>query len=101
MLPRPAALADLRIAVAVSGTASMFLTPVLAVALVGGRRVARWSYLLAFGAAMLGALAYLGRGWPVFAALLPEGHKYQQLLIICLCVLASGFAAVLAGSRRG
>ncbi|MCZ4258114.1 sodium:proline symporter [Sulfitobacter sp. G21635-S1] len=88
-------------AVAVSGTASMFLTPVLAVALVGGRRVARWSYLLAFGAAMLGALAYLGRGWPVFAALLPEGHKYEQLLIICLCVLAMGFAAVLAGTRRG
>ncbi|WP_299200568.1 sodium:proline symporter [uncultured Tateyamaria sp.] len=87
-------------AVAVSGTASMFLTPVLIVGLVMGLRVPTWSYLVAFAAAMLGALAYFGRAWPVFASVLPEGHKYEQLLVICVFVLVAGFAAVLAGARR-
>ncbi|MCX8226919.1 MAG: sodium:proline symporter [Sulfitobacter sp.] len=88
-------------AVAVSGTASMFLTPVLIVGLVMGRQIAQWSYFVAFGAAMLGAVAYFGRAWPLFAANLPEGHKYEQLLVICVVVLVAGFAAVLAGARRG
>ncbi len=88
-------------AVAVSGTASMFLTPVLIVGLVMGRRVALWAYLCAFGAAMVGAFAYFARGWASVAAILPEGHKYEQLLAICLVVLGLGFAAVLAGARKG
>jgi len=85
-------------AVAVSGTASMFLTPVLVAGLVLGRSVALWSYLVAFGGAMLGAIAYFARDG-LFASLLPEGHKYEQLLVICISVLAVGFASVLAGSR--
>jgi Na+/proline symporter len=88
-------------AVAVSGTASMFLTPVLFVALVMGRQVALWGYLIAFGAAMLGASVYFARAWPIFVSVLPEGHKYEQLLVICLAVLATGFVGVLAGMRRG
>lgn len=88
-------------AVAVSGTASMFLTPVLIVGLVARRDVALWAYMVAFGAAMLGAFAYFARSWPMVAAALPEGHKYEQLLVICSVVLAVGFAAVLAGLRRG
>jgi len=87
-------------AVAVSGTASMFLTPVLIVGLVMGRVVPVWAYLVAFGAAVLGAVAYFGRGWAAVAAILPDGHKYEQLLVICVAVLAIGFAAVLAGARR-
>ena len=87
-------------AVAVSGTASMFLTPVLGVGLVLGRAIPVWAFLVAFGAAVLGALAYFGRGWTSLAALLPDGHKYEQLLVICVAVLAIGFAAVLAGARR-
>ena len=88
-------------AVAVSGTASMFLTPVLLVGLVAGRRIAVWSYLAAFAAAMFGATVYFARGWEPVAAFLPEGHKYEQLLAICVLVLIAGFAAVLAGARRG
>ncbi len=88
-------------AVAVSGTASMFLTPVLLVGLVMGRTIAPWAYLVAFGAALLGAFAYFARGWDAVAAMLIEGHKYEQLLVICICVLVVGFAAVLAGARRG
>jgi len=86
-------------AVAVSGTASMFLTPVLIAGLVFGRPVALWAYLVAFGAAILGALAYFARDG-LFAVMLPEGHKYEQLLVICTAVLLVGSVAVLAGLRR-
>ena len=88
-------------AVAVSGTASMFLSPVSIVGLVMGRHIPLWSYIIAFVAAIFGAFAYFGRAWPSFAAILPEGHKYEQLLVICIVVLGVGFAAVLAGARKG
>jgi hypothetical protein len=88
-------------AVAVSGTASMFLSPVLIVGLVMGRQIPLWSYMIAFLAAILGALAYFGRTWPSVAAILPDGHKYEQLLVICVVVLGIGFTAVLAGGRKG
>ncbi len=87
-------------AVAVSGTASMFLTPVLIVGLVMQKQISVWGYLGAFVASVWGALVYFGRDWAVFAAVLPEGHKYEQLFVICGVVLVSGFVAVLAGSRR-
>ena len=87
-------------AVAVSGTASMFLTPILITGLIMGREVALWSYLVAFGAAMTGAVAYFARGNEIIAAILPEGHKYEQLLVICIVVLAVGFAAVLMSARQ-
>ncbi|WP_299842251.1 sodium:proline symporter [uncultured Roseovarius sp.] len=86
-------------AVAVSGTASMFLTPVLLIGLVLNRHVSLWSYMVAFGAALIGAFAYFAREG-IFASLLPEGHKYEQLLAICVVVLAVGFTAVMLGSRR-
>lgn len=87
-------------AVAISGTASMFLTPILIVGLVMGRQIALWSYLAAFGAAMFGAVLYFAREADWAMALLPEAHKYEQLLLICVGVLIAGFAAVLAGARR-
>ena len=88
-------------AVAVSGTASMFLAPVLVVGLLAGRQVALWSYLVAFCAAILGAALYFARDMAGVAALLPDWHKYEQLLVICVAVLVTGFAAVLAGRRGG
>ncbi|WP_296762711.1 sodium:proline symporter [Sediminimonas sp.] len=87
-------------AVAVSGTASMFLTPVLMVGLLGGRGISRAGYLGAFVAATTGALAYFLRDVPVVAVTLPEGHKYLQLLAICVVVLIIGFASVLAAPGR-
>lgn len=87
-------------AVAVSGTASMFLTPVLVATLILKREVSIAGYLTAFAAAMLGAIAYLFRASDPFVSLLPEAHKYTQLLLICVIVLAIGFAGVLSTSRR-
>ena len=86
-------------AVAVSGTASLFLAPVLLFGLLG-RPVRRWAYMTAFAAAMLGAFAYFAHAWTPVAAMLPEGHKYDQLLAICVAVLAVGFAAALAGTQK-
>lgn len=86
-------------AVAVSGTASMFLTPVMVGVFVFGWRVPVWSYLVAFAAAIGGAFLYFARSWEFAAALLPEAHKYDQLLVICAVVLAVGFAAVALGAR--
>lgn len=87
-------------AVAVSGTASMFLTPVLVAGLLNGRRVALWAYLVSFASAILGAAVYFLRGNELVAQLLVEGHKYEQLLQICVIVLGIGFVAVLTGARR-
>ncbi|WP_138934081.1 sodium:proline symporter [Roseovarius arcticus] len=87
-------------AVAVSGTASMFLTPILIVGLVMNRRIAVWSYVASFMAAIFGAALYFARGADWAVAILPEAHKYEQLLVICIAVLIAGFAATLAGARR-
>ncbi|MEM6375979.1 MAG: sodium:proline symporter [Pseudomonadota bacterium] len=86
-------------AVAVSGTASLFLTPVLITGLVCRRVVPLWAYLVSFSAAMAGAFAYFARDWPGLADLLPGGHKYETLFFICLAVLIVGFMATLLGAR--
>jgi len=87
-------------AVAVSGTASMFLSPVLLAGLVMRRDIALWSYLVAFGAAIIGAAIYFARDAAWAVLLLPQGHKYEQLLVICIAVLLAGGIAVWAGSSR-
>ena len=87
-------------AVAVSGTASMFLTPILVAGLFLGRRVKIWAYLVSFSAAMIGAGLYFAPGADWAQQLLYDGHKYEQLLVICVAVLAVGFVAVALGSER-
>ncbi|PSL20405.1 sodium:proline symporter [Shimia abyssi] len=87
-------------AVAVSGTASMFLTPVLVAGLIGRRKVPLWVFLASFVAAITGAAVYALRDHAIFKAVLFEGHKYEQLLQICILVLLVGFAAVWIGTRR-
>lgn len=87
-------------AVAVSGTASMFLTPVLVVSLVLGRHLAPAAYFVAFAASVSGAAAYFFRETEVMTILLPEAHKYTQLLCICVVVLVLGFLAAVAGAGR-
>ncbi|WP_425093262.1 sodium:proline symporter [Tropicimonas sp. S265A] len=86
-------------AVAVSGTASMFLTPVLVAGLILKRDIPLWSYLVSFAAAIGGALVYFWRDTELVVRVLPEAHKYDQLLWICVAVLAIGFVAVGLGLR--
>jgi Na+/proline symporter len=84
-------------AVAVSGTASMFLTPVLLLGLFLGCRVPLWSYLVAYGAALAGAAAYMYRSTDLVKLVFDGPHKYDQLLYICIAVLFVGFVATLIG----
>jgi Na+/proline symporter len=83
-------------AVAVSGTASMFLAPVLVFQILGGARsVPTWSYLTAFAAAASGAALYFfveaKAAWAL--AVFGDAHKYTALLWICIAVLIAGHAA--------
>ncbi|GLQ34754.1 sodium:solute symporter [Amylibacter marinus] len=86
-------------AVAVTGTASMFLTPVMAVSFMG-YRLPLWSYLVAWAAAIVGAMAYMYRGVEFVSEIISGAHKYDQLLSICIYVLAIGFAACIIGAMQ-
>ena len=87
-------------AVAVSGTASLFLTPVMVAGLVLGLRVPIWAYVISFAAAMAGAFGYFQRVVLFEGTALAEWHKYEQLLVICVAVLVIGSAAVFSSARR-
>ncbi len=93
---------DLYSATAVSGTAAMYLAPVILFSIWGRREVALWSYLAAFAAAMAGAALYFleaGGHLGLLTALTGLEHKYSKLLLIGLAVPAIGCAAFALGSR--
>lgn len=93
---------DLFAAVAVSGTAALFLAPVIVFCIWGRRRVARASLAVAFAAALAGATLYFletaGHS-RVLARLSGLEHKYGLLLMVTVAVLAIGFAAFGLGLR--
>lgn len=91
---------DLYAAVAVSGTASMFLAPVLFFCILGKRRIARWSYAFAFFCAMAAGVIYMleaGGQLSLMEPLFGVSHKYAKLLILCVGVLAAGCSAFALG----
>lgn len=92
---------DLFSAVAISGTASLFLAPVVIFCIWGGLPVPRWSYAGAFAFAMAGALAYFLESsghLPVFGWIYGPVHDYTKLLWISLSVLIGGCAAFAIGA---
>lgn len=94
---------DLFAAVAVSGTASMFLAPVAFFSIWGGREVARWAFAVAFAAAIAGAVLYMVEAGGYLAVIEPltgVAHKYAKLLVICIAVLAIGCGAFALGLKR-
>ncbi len=77
-------------AVAVSGTASMYLAPVIFFSLWGKRDdIPVWSYLFSFILAISGATLYFTES-SSHSALLGDIHKYTKLLYICITVLGFG-----------
>lgn len=91
---------NLYAATAVSGTASMFLAPVLFFNILGkARGVPLWSYVVSFLASFGGALLYLfieaQAGWAV--ALLGGVQKYTALFWICVAAMAVGNASFAIG----
>ncbi|MFT6028330.1 MAG: Na+/proline symporter [Oleiphilaceae bacterium] len=88
---------DLFSAVAVSGTASMYLAPVVFFSLWAGvRDIPVWSYAGAFALAVGGALIYFMES-SGHSQLLGEAHKYTKLLWICLTVLGGGILLFFIG----
>lgn len=93
---------DLFAAVAVSGTASLFLTPVILFSILGGRRVAPWSLVVSFIAAVAGAGLYFleDSGYTnLLAGLTGLEHTYAHLLVITLAILAVGLMSFALGLR--
>lgn len=88
---------DLFSAVAVSGTASMYLAPVIFFSLWGKRTdIPLWSYLSCFIMALTGAALYFTES-SGYTQLLGESHKYTKLLLISISVLAGGCLLFWAG----
>ena len=88
---------DLFSAVAVSGTASMYLAPVIFFSLWGNvKHIPVWAYLAAFTFAFGGALLYFLES-SSHTALLGDAHKYTKLLWISIAVLFGGCAAFALG----
>lgn len=87
---------DLFSAVAVSGTASMFLTPVVIFVIWLERDVSLWAFQTAFCTAIAGAALYFleaGGHINLIEPLLGITHKYSKLLLISGTVLGVGFGA--------
>ena len=88
---------DLFDAVAVSGTASMFLAPVVFFSIFGRQtNIPVWSFLLAFFIAIVGAIIYFTES-SGHTQWLGEMHKYTKLLYISLTILIVGCSAFLFG----
>jgi len=88
---------DLFSAVAVSGTASLFLAPVVFFSIFGKQKnIPSWSYLFAFMIAILGAGLYFLES-SGHTQWLGDAHKYTKLLIITLVILITGCASFFAG----
>lgn len=93
---------DLFSAVAVSGTASMYLVPVIFFSLWGNRRdIPVWSYLGSFVLAIAGAMLYFLES-SSHTQCLGESHKYTKLLWICVVILIGSCLLFIVGgaSRR-
>jgi len=93
---------DLFSAVAVSGTASMFLAPVVFFSIWLNRDVASWAFSVAFVAAMTGATLYFleaGGHVALIEPLFGIAHKYSKLLLISATVMGVGCGAFALGLR--
>ncbi len=91
---------DLFSAVAVSGTASLYLAPVIFFSLWGKRRdIPVWSYLLSFCLALAAAILYFTES-SGYSHLLGDAHKYTKLLYLTLAVMVSGCLGFWVGGRR-
>lgn len=90
---------DLFSAVAVSGTASLYLAPVIFFSLWGKRsNIPVWSYLLSFALAIAAAVLYFTES-SGFSHLLGDVHKYTKLLYLTISVLGLGCLGFWIGGK--
>lgn len=92
---------DLFSAVAVSGTASLYLAPVIFFSLWGKRRdIPVWSYLLSFFMALAAATLYFTES-SGYSHLLGDAHKYTKLLWLTVAVMGLGCLGFWVGGKSG
>ncbi len=88
---------DLFDAVAVSGTASMFLAPVVFFSIFAKQtNIPIWSYVLAFVVSIAGAILYFTES-SGYTQWMGEIHKYTKLLYISIIILLIGCLAFMLG----
>ena len=88
---------DLFSAVAVSGTASLFLAPVVFFNIFGKQtNIPKWSYLFSFAIAISGAALYFLES-SGHTQWMGEAHKYTKLLIISVAILVTGCMSFFVG----
>ncbi len=93
---------DLYAATAVSGTASLFLTPVIVFSIFLGREVKTWAYFTTFVTAVGLSIVYFleNSGYTaVMGEMSGLEHSYSKLLLITLVVLAVGFGSFALGLK--
>jgi len=91
---------DLFSAVAVSGTASMFLAPVVFFSVFAKQKnIPIWSYLITFVIAILGAALYFLES-SGHTQWLGEMHKYTKLLYISMIILIAGCSVFYLGKKQ-
>lgn len=94
---------DLYAAVAVSGTVSMFLAPVIFFNIWGNQKTQLWPLVLTFIASLAGGALYMleSSGYTnLLAPLFGYEHKYSKLLIICIGILAIGCLSFALGRQK-
>ena len=94
---------DLYAAVAVSGTLSMFLLPVIVFCIWGNRDVQLWPLVITFAVTLLGGITYVTESsaytsW--MTSMFGYEHKYSKLLIICLVIAVVGFVSFALGTKK-
>ena len=95
---------DLFSAVAVSGTASMFLLPVITFCIFfNSKHIAKWSYIVSFLISIIGAVLYFLESsgkTTLVPAFLGSDHKYAKLLLICIVIFIIGHLAFFFGKNN-
>lgn len=90
---------DLFSAVAVSGTASLYLAPVIFFSLWGKQKnIPVWSYLLSFILAIAAAALYFTES-SGYTQMLGDAHKYTKLLYLTVAVLGFGSLGFWIGGK--
>jgi len=95
---------DLYAAVAVSGTLSMFLLPIIIFCIWGNRDIALWPVVLTFIVTVWGGISYITLKSDFTSAIFTtigygDSHKYTKLLIICIVIALVGLISFAIGSK--
>jgi len=94
---------DLFDAVAISGTASLFLAPVVFFSIWSSWEVKPWAIIVSFVSALMAGIIYMlenGGYITVMASVFGAEHKYVQLLILCVMASMIGSIAFVLARKR-